>query len=77
MVEAFPADRPDQALHISVLPGRNNLRHSLMSYMEYYNAVRTHLSLDKDAPGRRIVQRAGRIEVRPVLGGLHHQYLRI
>jgi hypothetical protein len=48
-----------------------------MCYMEYYNAVRTHLALGKDAPGRRIIQLAGRIEARPVLGGLHHQYVRI
>jgi hypothetical protein len=60
-----------------VVVGEQHLRYILMSYMEYYNAVRTHLSLGKDAPVRRIIQRAGRIEVRPVLGGLHHQYLRI
>ncbi len=62
--------------HIVVV-GEQHLRHILMSYMEYYNAVRTHLSLGKDAPVQRIIQRAGRIEVRPVLGGLHHQYVRI
>ena len=45
--------------------------------MEYYNTVRTHLSLGKDAPNQRIIQRHGRIEVRPMLGGLHHQYVRI
>jgi hypothetical protein len=53
-----------------------HLRHILISYMEYYNAARTHLSLGKDAPVRRIIQRAG-FEVRPVLGGLHHQCVRI
>ena len=37
----------------------------------------THLSLGKDAPIGRDIQCAGRIEVRPVLGGLHHQYVRI
>jgi transposase InsO family protein len=60
-----------------VVVGEQHLRHILMAYMEYYNAVRTHLSLGKDAPVRRLIQRAGRIEVRPVLGGLHHQYGRI
>jgi hypothetical protein len=30
---------------------------------------RTHLSLGKDAPVRRIIQRAGSIEARPVLVG--------
>jgi hypothetical protein len=54
-----------------------HLRHILKCYMEYYNAVRTHLSLGKDAPVRRIIQRTGRIQGRPVLGGLHHRYVRI
>jgi hypothetical protein len=27
-----------------------HLRHILLSYTEYYNSVRTHLSLNKDAP---------------------------
>ena len=62
--------------HIVVI-GEQHLRHVLMCYMEYYNAVRTHLSLGKDAPVRRLIQRTGRIQVRPVLGGLHHQYVRI
>ena len=48
-----------------------------MSYMNYYNETRTHLSLDKDAPLSRTVERAGRILCRPILGGLHHQYVRI
>jgi hypothetical protein len=45
--------------------------------MEHYNAVRTHLSLGKDAPIGQDIQCAGCIEVRPLLGGLHHQYVRI
>jgi hypothetical protein len=45
--------------------------------MPYYNEVRTHLSLGKDAPTSRRIQRAGDILCRRVLGGLHHQYVRI
>ena len=60
-----------------VVTGEQHLGHILKCYMEYYNAVRTHLSLGKDAPIGRAIQRHGRIEVRPVLGGLHHQYVRI
>ena len=52
------------------------LRHVLLSYMNYHNVVRTHLSLEKDAPVSRAVERAGRILCRPILGGLHHQYAR-
>ena len=60
-----------------VLVGERHLRHVLLSYLKYYNEVRTHLSLEKDAPVSRAVERAGRILCRPVLGGLHHQYGRI
>ena len=49
----------------------------LLSYMKYRNEVRTHLSLEKDSPVSRAVERAGRILCRPILGGLHHQYARI
>ena len=46
--------------HIVVL-GERHLRHLLLSYMTYYNAARTHLSLNKDAPVSREVQGAGSI----------------
>ncbi len=62
--------------HVVVF-GERHLRHVLLSYMNYYNETRTHLSLDKDAPVPRAVERAGHINCWPVLGGLHHQYLRI
>ena len=62
--------------HVVVF-GERHLRHVLLSYMNYYNETRTHLSLDKDSPLSRTVERAGRILCRPVLGGLHHEYVRI
>ena len=60
-----------------VVTGEQHLRHILACYMDYYNAMRTHLSLGKDAPNGRAIQRHGRIKGRPMLGGLHHQYVRI
>jgi transposase InsO family protein len=62
--------------HVIVL-GETHLRRILKSYARYYNETRTHLALDKDAPLSRTVKRAGRILCRPVLGGLHHEYIRI
>jgi transposase InsO family protein len=59
--------------HVVVF-GERHLRHVLLSYKDYYNARRTHLSLNKDAPVPRGV---GSIICRPILGGLHHQYARI
>jgi hypothetical protein len=47
------------------------------SYMSCYNGTRTHLSLNNDALKSRAAETAGRILCRPILGGLHHQYVRI
>jgi transposase InsO family protein len=60
-----------------VVTGEQHLRHVLACYLNYYNAVRTRLSLGKDAPNGRAIQRHGRVERRSMLGGLHHQYGRI
>jgi transposase InsO family protein len=53
------------------------LRRVLKNYASYYNQVRTHLSLDKNAPDFRRPQKLSPIAVIPILGGLHHQYVRI
>src|SRR5258707_10130338 len=39
------------------------------SVVALYNEVRTHLSLEKDTPVSRAVERTGHILCRPVLGG--------
>ena len=54
-----------------------HLRRILRSYACYYNAIRTHRSLDKDAPASRPVQPTGIISSRAILGGLHHHYVRV
>jgi len=53
------------------------LRRVLKNYVCYYNQVRPHLSLDKETPDFRRRQKTGRIAAIPMLGGLHHQYVRI
>jgi hypothetical protein len=40
------------------------------SYANYYNEVRTHLALGKDAPKGHAVQRSGNIIAIPILSGL-------
>ena len=55
--------------HIVVL-GEAHLHRILRSYARYYDDIRTHRSLDKDAPVSRPVQRTA------ILGGLHHHYIR-
>ncbi len=53
------------------------LRRVLKNYVSYYNQVRTDLSLDKNAPDFRHPQKLGSIETISILGGLHHQYVRV
>ena len=62
--------------HFVVL-GEVHLRRILQAYARYYNNIRTHRSLDKDAPVSRPVQRIGSIRSHSVLGGLHHHYVRV
>jgi transposase InsO family protein len=62
--------------HLIVL-GEAQLRRILQGYADYYNNIRTHRSLAKDAPAFRAVQRIGIIASHAILGGLHHQYVRI
>jgi transposase InsO family protein len=54
-----------------------HLRRILSRYARYYNEVRTHVSLGKDAPYTRPIERYGNIIAHPILGGLHHRYARI
>jgi transposase InsO family protein len=52
-----------------------HLRRILQAYARYYNKIRTHRSLDKDAPFSRPVQRIGNITSHALLGGLHREYV--
>jgi hypothetical protein len=61
--------------HIVVL-GAAHLRRILKKYAAYYNELRTHRSLNKDAPIHRAIQHRGGIVSAPILAGLHH-YCRI
>jgi hypothetical protein len=62
--------------HIIVL-GEAHLRRILRCYARYNNEIRTHRALNKDAPRSRAVQQVGIIKSHAILGGLHHQYVRI
>src|SRR6202158_5330321 len=71
--EYGPGIRPKDATDKEARPPRSRGR----SVVVLYNRARTHLSLEKDAPVSRAVDRAGYILCRQILGGLHHQYARI
>ena len=55
-----------------------SLRRTLSLYFAYYHRTRPHLSLEKDSPEPRPIQRTelGRVVAVPQVGGLHHRYER-
>ena len=63
--------------HVIVL-NEGHLRRRLRAYLRYYHRSRTHLALAKDAPEARGVEppEHGRIVALPLVGGLHHRYVR-
>jgi putative transposase len=64
-----------RATHLVVL-NETHPRRLLRDYLLYYHSARTHLSLAKDAPEPRRVERLdeGQIVETPMAGGLHHRY---
>jgi hypothetical protein len=52
-----------------IVSGEGRLRRNLISYAAYYNSVRTHRSLHKDAPIFRPIQQIGIIRSHLILGG--------
>jgi hypothetical protein len=91
ITEAFPWDSAPKYLirdndrafgvafkaRVRAMSIRDRLRRILAKYAAYYNEVRTHVSLKKDAPCRRPIERYGDIVAYPILSGLHHRYARI
>jgi transposase InsO family protein len=62
--------------HLIIVDERH-LRRLLRDYANYYNRLRTHLSLNKDAPLGRPVQSHGVLCRLPHFGGLHHSFVRM
>ena len=61
--------------HLIVL-NEEHLRRIFAKFSAYYNGWRPHVSLGKDAPDGRPIDRFGDIVAHAILGGLHHRYAR-
>jgi len=60
-----------------IVVNAEHLQRILAKYATYYNELRSHISLGKDAPDTRLIERFGDIVAHPILSGLHHRYARI
>ena len=70
--------RRECLIHLIVL-NEKGLRKILDEYVQYYNRIRPHLSLNRNSPIPRNVEPpdSGKVAATPVLGGLHHHYSRV
>jgi len=77
-IERFIGSARRECFDHMVVLDEDHARRILRHYLEYYEQTRTHLSLAKDAPAVRLVQRIedGTVGAIPKIGGLHHRYER-
>ena len=67
-----------ECLDHMIILNEKHLHDVLHEYIfEYHNVSRTHMSLEKDSPEHREIQKDGKIISTPILGGLHHVYSRV
>jgi transposase InsO family protein len=66
-----------EALDHLIVLHEAQLRRVLKNYAAYYNRIRTHLSLNKNAPDFRRPQKLSGITSISFLGVLHHEYVRV
>ena len=62
-----------------IVVNEKHLLKILDEYVEYYNNCRTHLSLNKNSPMPRELEKPeqGKVTAIPKVGGLHHLYTRV
>ena len=67
-----------ECLDHMIILNEKHLHDVLHEYIfEYYNVSRTHMSLEKDSPIHRPIQKDGKIVSKQILGGLHNVYSRV
>jgi putative transposase len=78
-VERFIGTLRRECLDHVVVLNETHLCRLLRDHLAYYHSVRTHLSLEKDSPEPRPVERPdqGGVVEMAMIGGLHHRYTRL
>jgi hypothetical protein len=75
-IEAFNGRLRDECLNEHWFTSLAEARRSLEAWRRHYNETRTLLSLGKDAPEDRSLERPGQITALPMFGRPHQRYCR-
>ncbi len=74
--ERFVGSVRREALHYYLLINEKQIECILDKYINYYNSKRPHQGINQKVPRRYKPQLYGKVQKLPILGGLHHQYIR-
>jgi transposase InsO family protein len=76
LAERFVGSVRQEALDYYLLISEKQIECILDEYINYYNSKRPHQGIDQKVPGRYKPQLYGKVQKLPILGGLHHHYVR-
>ena len=78
VAEKFVGSTRREMLDHAIVLGDEHLDRLMRRYRDYFNEARPHQGIGQRIPGKKAeaVDLKKPIEVKPVLGGLHHDYRR-
>jgi transposase InsO family protein len=76
IAERFVGSVRQEVLDFYILINEKQIQRILDEYISYYNSKRPHQGLDQRIPMKYKPHLYGKVQKLPILGGLHHHYIR-
>jgi len=76
IAERFVGSVRQEVLDFYILINEKQIQRILDEYISYYNSRRPHQGLDQRIPMKYKPRLYGKVQKLPILGGLHHHYIR-
>ncbi len=65
-----------EALDYFLIFSEKQLKRILWLYISYYNSQRPHQGIEQQSPVGYVPQKEGKVQSKPILGGVIHHYYR-
>ena len=76
IAERFVGSVRQEVLDFYILINEKQIQRILDEYISYYNSKRPHQGLGQRIPMKYKPHLYGKVQKLPILGGLHHHYIR-